>query len=437
MKQSHAGCLAVALLLTSAVLAGCIGSEAGGESPVPDAGDNASTPDADRPRDDAGNATDDASEAKQSTDGNGTTDGDDGSTEARIPADAMSAEPADTQPGMAHFAFEDEASVAVFGEGGESRTWDLHDPGDVTFFDVHVHSEAAAASWDVDLDLYLYNGTGEQVASSAVTGTNEYVFWTPDDDVAQNFTIEVASYLSKGDAYTVDVWVWTVDDWNASHPWTDVWERSYDWGQTEACIQEPACVSVVGGINGDPVGVTGDGTYDFGGYIWNACSDSGNVNTEPNATAFGGPRSLPCPDTPYTSVSVVIDDDLAGQQVGAIWTTCSVDNDTWCGETDNVNDSKADGNPGPNELTATFCGVVQGLTRDANTAKDGTGSGIWDQRDERYETGNGTMADHPGVGSMSVFLVGPQRGGGGICPNANPYTGPTTGTITIIAQKAR
>lgn len=444
MTKKPIGCLAVAVLLTGMVLAGCVGSEAGGQAqadnstdPADDVEQEQNTTDTDASVDD-GNATDDASEEETKS--------------YRVPSDAMSAEPADTAEGMAHFHFEESGPTDVLGVKGDAgepaqKTFSLSDPGDLTFFDVYVDSQDDKATWDVDYDLFLYEGddtSGDPIASSTDGGAREYIFWQPDGDQAQNYTIEVRAWTSVDASWTMDVWAWTHEDWNASHPWTDVWERSYEIGQLEVAI--PGCPDAVGqvafcalsGVIGWTHGpaadqLTSDNSYDWGGYIWYGCGNGGNANVNPNGS---GPRSLPCPDEPYTKVSVVINDDTAGQQVAAIWTTCSNDGDIYCGETDNLNDTKCEGDcAGPNELTSTFCGVVNGITRDATTDHDGTGPGIWDQRGEMYKTANGTYQEHPGVEDMVLFLVGPQRGGGGICPDANPYTGPTQGTITIIAQK--
>lgn len=441
MKQKRMGCLAVALLLTGMALAGCVGSEAGGDQAPADADVN---------------QDDDSSTDTGATDGNQTDPGDldDGSdgneteeeTSYRVPVDAMSAEPAETQEGMAKFLFDthmDEVgyaySAGLAGHNTGVHEYEIHNPGDVTFFDIYLSQPDAQGGQDADMDLYVKNESGSTVASAASPTSDEYVFYQPPEGVSQNFTVTIDPWLNPDStgtvsgSYQLEVWVWTHEDWSADHPFTDVWTKEYDFGQLEVCPdQDVYCVSGIA-WSGDYTGTTEDGEFNLGGYAWNGCGTNG-----------GGPGTLPCPpEDPYKKVSFVIDDDVAGQQVAAIFATCSNDGDIYCGETENINDSKTDDNSpycdrasckGPNELTATFCGVVNGLTRDGTTDHDGTGPGMWDQRGEEYQKADGTYAPHPGVTGVNIFLVGPQRGGGGICPNANPYTGPTTGTITLIAQ---
>lgn len=439
MTKKRMGCLAVVILLTGMVLAGCVGSEAGGQAQSDNTTDQADDVDQNLNTTDAddGNVTEDDSEVEKSY---------------RVPSDAMDAEPAKTQEGMAKFELSGDAKpmtdtpgvcasfLRFSGDASGSffptiAEYEIEDPGDLTFFDMHLSADSDYQ----DLGMTLYNESGEEVAEADdFASTGEYLFWTPEQGDNQTYTLEIwQSCQDPTDrSYSLDVWVWTHDDWNASHPFTDVWQKSYDWGQAEVCPQEPACVSLVWSGPADPTGTTDDGQIDMGGYSWSGCATSG-----------GGPALLPCDPDPYKKVSIVINDDVAGQQVAAIMTTCSNDGDNWCGETDNVEQENKCSQevpliggiscqkPGPNELRATFCGVINGVTRDGTTDKDGTGPGVWDQSGEEYETANGSYEEHPGVGTLAVFLRGPQRGGGGICPDANPYHGPTTGTITIIAQK--
>lgn len=421
--------LVLVIVMIAIGLAGCLGSSGGSPEEAPQGDDPAEgdRPDGNETRPDEGDRrTGDAGD-------------DEASEPARVPSDAMEGEPADTEPGMAHFTFEGDGAVDVFGTNSDSVTFTVSDPGDLTFFDAYLHSDADQATWDEDYDLYLYEGNGtdgEPIAEGATSTTEGYLFWKPDGSDAQEYTLEVESSTSKGEGWTLDVWAWTKQNWSANHPWTDVWQREYEFGQLEVCGPEPVCVSGTIGWTYGPAArqLTGDDSWDVGGYIWYGCTNEGSGTASPNGTST---RSLPCPeDEPYTSVSVVIDDDVQGQQVAAIWTTCSNDGDIYCGETNNRNDTKCDGDcAGPNELQATFCGTVSGITRDGTTDADGTGTGVWDQRGELYQAANGTYVPHPGVEDMVLFLVGPQRGGGGICPQANPYTGPVRGTITIIATK--
>lgn len=431
-QNRHAGYIAVAVLLIAVSLAGCIGSEAGGNAAPADDVSNDSAQDVDD------TSTDDAENQTPETEPQAE-DGDEQEEEKekppRIPSDAMEADPDETKQGMAHFVFEGSvgpsAPECLFVCPPDqpvhvTESFEIVNPGDLTFLDAYVRAGRDQGSV-TDYDLYLYNQSGGTLASSASSGDDEYIFLSPTQGENATYTLVIDAWLNAESTYTLDVWAWTAEDWSANHPFTDVFEKRYEWGQVEAATPV-AAVSLVWGP-GDPTGATEDGSIDIGGYGWSGCASNG-----------GGNYLLPCPEQPYTSVSIVIDDDVAGQQVAAIFTTCSNDNDpeagapaNLCGETDNRNDSV--GNPGPNELRATFCGVVQGITRDANTPKDGTGPGIWDQRGEEYLNADGEMVAHPGVSDMVVFLRGPQRGGGGICSDANPYTGPTTGTITVIAKK--
>lgn len=435
------GAVAIALLFAALALAGCVG---GSGQPGPDAGDAGPTADGSddqntSPTDGTDGTVDDGSDVDDGSGGDGASDED--VPPPRTPADALPGhEPVDTAEGMAHYVIQGQAKPmtevpglcgGLLRAGMDAESQELfptianltiHDPGDVAFFDVYL----SAGSGYTDLSMTLWNQSGGSVAEADSFGsTNEYLFWQPKAGAGQDYGLEIWQACADPTdlSYTLEVWVWTAEDWNASHPFTDVFTRTYEWGQAEV-----AMVGSVSGGFGDAVGVTRDGSIDFGGYGWTGCAFNG-----------GGLSLLPCPNEPYVSLSIVIDDDVAGQEVAAIFTTCSNDNDAEkagfniCGETDNLNDTT--GNPGPNELRASFCGVVNGISRDATDPRDGTGSGVWDQRGEMYMNADGDMVPHPGVGGLTVFLRGPQRGGGAICPDANPYTGPTTGTITLIAFK--
>lgn len=454
--KSTVGALAVALLFATLALGGCVGG-IGQTSPDADADDTGpasadDSQDNQTPTNGDGGIDEEDNESVQD-DGSGADDGE--PAPPRTPDDAMPGhEPADTTEGMAHFSIEAEAKplqevpgvcaiflrVGVDAERQEFfptiRNQTIHNPGDLTFFDIHLSADSDLT----DVSMELKNETGETVASAdAFAHTGEYLFYAPEEGKAQDYTLEIwQSCADPTDrSYTVDLWFWTTDDWQVNYPFADVFTKTYEWGQVEVNAQA-AAVSVVWGLH-DPTGSTRDGSIDFGGYSWDGCASQG-----------GGSDFLPCPPEPYTSISVVIRDDAAGQEVAAIFATCSADGDNWCGETDNLNDDKTTDNSGfcssppettdpscsgPNELRATFCGVVTGITRDANDDADGTGPGVWDQRGEQYENANGTYVEHPGVNGLAIFLRGPQRGGGSVCADANPYTGPTSGTITIIAFK--
>lgn len=436
MRHSVPKALAVALTLVTIVLAGCVGG----------LGDEAETGPTETDSPD-GNDSDDGGDLDlDDDDQDEDLDGDDNETVSyRTPSDAMSVEPAETQEGMAHFVIEGQAkpmtevpgvcaSVGRFGadisEPGSPGVFPtivnltIDNPGDLTFFDIRL----SASSERTDLSMTLKNSSGATIAEADNFGrTDEYLFWNPDQGEETEYYLEIwQSCADPTDrSFKVDSWVWTSPDWNAEHPWTSVWERRYDLGRggvdtTVPCVNETApCGPVYADLVqplSDPVGVSGDGDGQLtvGGYSWDGCGTNG-----------GGPTLLPCPREPYTSISVIIDDDIQGQEVAATFATCSDDGDNFCAETNNGD--------GPNELQATFCGVINGVTRDSTDDRDGTGPGIWDQRNENYKNETGYQ-DHPGVSGLVLFLKDPQEGGGGICAS-NTYAGPTSGTITIVATK--
>lgn len=420
------------MLLIAVSLAGCIGSEAGGNAAPADDVSNDSAQDVDD------TSTDDAENKTPETDPQ-TEDGADEKDKdepPRTPTDAMEADPDETKQGMARWVIQDSvqdvsvATACIEGTcGPEDATfkaqYDIHIAEDIAFLDVYM-------KWDMglktDLDLYLYNSDGEEVMSSARGDDEEYLPMIPADDQTGTYTLEVQGFtnLEPGTQYEIQFSAWTVSNYTYNMPW-QVLEKRYEIGQAET-----AAVSITWSPMAlwyEPTGAYGEESFDMGGVGWIGCTSEDNVHTNGNNGSHGAHYSLPCPATPYSSLSIFVNDDVAGQQVGAFATTCSNDGDNTCGETNNVNDTVS---PGPNELEASFCGVIQGFQRDSSDDADGTGPGVYDQRGETYEAANGTEVDHPGVNGVTLFFRGPQRGGAELCSNADAYTGPTTGTVTLI-----
>lgn len=426
------------MLLVGVLLAGCVGSEAGGNPAGPadkdDTADNASD-----------DVQDQADNQSSTPDNNAGTDADDGQDEAddqakqapRTPTDGVpERDPDETGPGMARWVIQESvqdpsvATACVEGTCGPddatfTAEYPLHFAEDIVFFDAYMKWDAGIKT---DLDLYLYDSEGDEVMSSTRADDEEYMLVRPTADQTGDYTLKVNGFtnLEPGTEFSVEVSFWTVSNYTYNNPWT-VLEKRYEIGQAETAAFSITWSPMA--LWYEPTGQYDEESFDMGGVGWEACSGDDNIHTNGNNGTHGAHYSLPCPADPTTSVSVFINDDVAGQQVGVFLTTCSVDGDNTCGETNNVNDTVS---PGPNELEASFCGVIQGFQRDSTDDKDGTGPGVFDQRGEQYEAANGTMEDHPGVDGLTMFFRGPQRGGSELCSNADAYTGPTTGTVTLI-----
>lgn len=184
------------------------------------------------------------------------------------------------------------------------------------------------------------------------------------------------------------------------------------------------------------------GTCHVGGATWDACDS-------PDHARNGGPPAddLPCSDAaPYDhiSVSYTCVTCVVPRSIPLRLATDSGDSDDLHGEgvgDDPGNDGTdpLDGGPGPREMDVEFCSSIQGVTRPTSD-EWGTGDGVVTQDGEDYMThalgtnsnivdSGDTIAPHPGVHSLTVYVLGPIHGNTA-CPSASPIPA-ERGLITV------